>query len=314
MSVLVVAEHNNQSASAVTLSAITAASQLSDEIQVLVAGHQCTSVVDALATTKGVGEILVADNIVYQKALAERLAPLIINTAKSCSYFIAPATTFGKNLMPRVAAQLDVGQVSDVIEIIDSNTYRRPIYAGNAIATVKVLDPIQVLTIRTTAFAQATQEERKAKITPIDYVSDNQQTQFISEELHAADKPELATSKIVVSGGRGMKDKATFLRLSAIAERLGAAIGASRAAVDAGLAPNDFQVGQTGQMVAPQLYFAVGISGAIQHVAGMKDSKIIVAINKDPDAPIFQIADYGLVGDINVILPQWEDVLTKLGY
>ncbi len=312
MSVIVVAEHNNESPRPSTLSTITAARQFNQNIRVLVAGFQCEAVAKNLSNIEGVNEVLYADHADYEHPLAERLTPLILQCWNSATHLLAPATTFGKNLMPRVAGKLGVAQVSDVTAILDERTYQRPIYAGNAIATVRSEDPIQVITVRTTAFPAAEIAQHAAKITPVNFAAENQQSRFIRQELHGADRPELTSADIVISGGRGLQTKENFERLMKIAEHMGAAMGASRAAVDAGLAPNDFQVGQTGQVVAPKLYFAVGISGAIQHLAGMKDSKIIVAINKDPDAPIFQIADYGLVADINDVLPQWEGVLSSL--
>lgn len=316
MSVLIIAEHNNQTLRKATLNTITAAAQLKKEVNVLVAGHQCQSVVDAVKQVKGVDKVWIADQACYAHALAESLASLIVHcaTTLSPSHIMAGATTFGKNVLPRVAALLNVAQVSDIVAIVDETTYQRPIYAGNALLTVKSLDSIQVITVRATAFAAADNKETAAPVASLDFVVNNQQSQFVRQEVHASERPELSSADIVVSGGRGLQSKENFGRLMKIADRLGAAIGASRAAVDAGLAPNDFQVGQTGQVVAPKLYIAVGISGAIQHLAGMKDSRIIVAINKDAEAPIFQIADYGLVGDINEIFSQWETVLTQLGY
>ena len=311
MTVLVLAEHDGQQLKPSTLSTIAAASKLGSVINVLVAGHQCEAVANVAAKAAGVKEVLLADNAVYEHPLPERIAPLIKQLAESATHILAPATTFGKNIMPRAAALLDVGQVSDVIEVIDQQTYKRPIYAGNAIETVKSLDSLQVITVRSTAFEPVVLGEATANISRVDYTSDNQQSQFVSEEKHVSDRPELSSAEIVISGGRGLQNKETFDRLTAIADRMHAAIGASRAAVDAGFAPNDWQVGQTGQIVAPKLYIAVGISGAIQHLAGMKESDVIVAINKDPDAPIFQIANYGLVADINEILPQWEQELEQ---
>lgn len=314
MSVLVVAEHDNQQLKPATLSVITAASKLSDDVVVLVAGYQCESVAKELQEINDVKEILLAADSVYEHPLAESLAPLIVECAKDHSHVLAPSNTFGKNVLPRAAALLDVVQVSDILEIIDEKTYLRPIYAGNVIAKVRSSDPIQMITVRPTAFNPAEKKSNQAKIVKIEFKVKNEQSKFLDLEIHGGDRPELPIADIVISGGRGLQNEKGFQRLMGIADRLGAAIGASRAAVDAGYAPNDFQVGQTGQMVAPKLYFAVGISGAIQHLAGMKDSKIIVAINKDEDAPIFQIADYGLVADLSDVLPQWEEVLTKMGY
>jgi electron transfer flavoprotein alpha subunit len=315
MSVLVIAEHNNKLLKPSTLVTITAANELSDDVSVLVAGHQCEAVVSQLSKTQGVKKVLQADHTCYAHPLAETLAPLIVQLSENVDYVLAPATTFGKNVLPRVAAMLDVGQVSDIIKVIDENTFMRPIYAGNAIATVRSHDKQKVITVRPTAFSAAdVTEDTVAVVENIDKTVDNRQSSFAHASLQKSDRPELGAADIIISGGRGLKDKESFDRLTAIADRLGAAIGASRAAVDAGLAPNDYQVGQTGQVVAPKLYIAVGISGAIQHLAGMKDSKVIVAINKDPDAPIFQIADYGLVADLFEVLPLWEQALTELGY
>jgi electron transfer flavoprotein alpha subunit len=309
MNVLVIAEHQNQQLKRSTFSAITAASQIAPKVTVLIAGYQCADVVKQAQTIEQVNTIIVADNAVYQHKLPERLAPLIMEHAQSYSHFLAAATTFGKNIMPRLAALLDVGQISDITRIIDSSTFSRPIYAGNAIATVKSLDSQHVVTIRTTAFEPAQQGGATAKIIESNYVSNNTQSQFLDEKVHVSDRPELSSADIVISGGRGLKNNENFSRLRCIADQMQAAMGASRAAVDADLAPNDCQIGQTGQVVAPKLYIAVGISGAIQHVAGMKDSKTIMAINKDANAPIFQIADYGLIADIDEILPQWEEKL-----
>ena len=311
MTVLVLAEHDGEQIKPSTLSAITAASKLSKDIKILVAGFQCENVAKEIAKAEHISEVLLADNESYQHPLAERLAPLIVHLSESITHIIAPATTFGKNILPRAAALLDVGQVSDITEVVDQNTYRHPIYAGNAIETVKSSDALQVITVRSTAFEMTAYGSNEATINRVEYLSDNQQSQFLSEEKHASDRPELSSADVVISGGRGLQNKETFQRLTAIADLMKAAIGASRAAVDAEFAPNDWQVGQTGQVVAPKLYIAVGISGAIQHLAGMKDSGVIVAINKDPDAPIFQIADYGLVADINEVLPEWEAALKK---
>ena len=314
MSILVIAEHDHQQIKSSTLSTITAALKLKIEINVLVAGYSCQAVADALRNVDGVSQVFVADHAIYHYPLAESLAPLILECVQSTTHIFAPATTFGKNVLPRVAALLDVSQVSDIIEVIDSRTYRRPIYAGNAIATVQSNDAIQVITVRSTAFEPAQSGAGAAVLKSVDFIENNVLSKFVKEETHGKDRPELSSADIVISGGRGLQNKENFERLMAIAARLGAAMGASRAAVDAGMAPNDFQVGQTGQVVAPKLYIAVGISGAIQHLAGMKDSKIIVAINKDPDAPIFQIADYGVVGDITTILPEWESALNEMSH
>lgn len=309
MTILVVAEHDHNKPRPATLRTITAAAQLGTEIKVLVAGYQCQAVAQSLQTIEHVSAILLADHEAYRYPLAESFTPLILQCSNDVTHILAPATTFGKNILPRVAASLDSAQISDIIEVVDQQTYRRPIYAGNAIATVKLTAAVQLVTVRAAAFEAATAGAKQAQITPVNFIADNDLSAFVNEESHASDRPELTSADIVVSGGRGLQNKENFTRLMKIAERMGAAMGASRAAVDSGMAPNDFQVGQTGQVVAPKLYFAVGISGAIQHLAGMKDSKIIVAINKDPDAPIFQVADYGLVADLNDVLPQWEAAL-----
>ena len=312
MTALVIAEHDHQHLKPSTRSTITAALQLSQEIALLVAGFQCHSVVEECQKIQGVKTVLSADHEVYQHPLAESITPLILECAQSATYILAPATTFGKNTLPRVAAKLGVSQVSDIIEVVDECTYRRPIYAGNAIATVQSKDAVQVITVRSSAFEAASDGSQVAPVNVIGFIADNQSSTFLREELHLSDRPELSSAQIVISGGRGLQTKESFERLMKIADRMGAAMGASLAAVDASMAPNDFQVGQTGQIVAPTLYIAVGISGAIQHLAGMKESKIIVAINRDPDAPIFQIADYGLVADLADVLPEWEDALDKM--
>jgi electron transfer flavoprotein alpha subunit len=309
VSVLVIAEHDNNMLRASTLSAVTAALLLNDDVSLLVMGYQCDAVVATAKTVLGVKEVLCADSEVCAHFLPEVLAPLVVREAKRHSHVLAPATTFGKNIMPRVAALLDVGQVSDVIQIVDDHTYERPIYAGNAIATVVSHDAQQILTVRTTAFSDAALGSDTATVVVIDADAVNKQSVFVSDEIQGGERPELTSAEVVIAGGRGLGDQATFDRLTAIADKMGAAMGASRAAVDAGLAPNDWQVGQTGQVVAPTLYIAVGISGAIQHLAGMKDSQKIVAINKDPEAPIFQVADYGLVADLKQVLPEWEEIL-----
>lgn len=312
MNILILAEHDGTRLKLSTYTTITAARQLANSITVLVAGSNCSTVVDEAARIDHVSTIIKADHVCYQHPLAERLAPLIFHHAEPFTHILAPATTFGKNIMPRVAALLDVAQVSDIIEVIDQQTYCRPIYAGNAIAKVKVLDQKQVITVRPTAFEPATAlGSNTAKIMISNYVMNNEQSEFISQEKHLSSRPELSSAEVVISGGRGLQNKETFERLVAIADKMNAAIGASRAAVDAGFAPNDWQVGQTGQMVAPKLYIAVGISGAIQHMAGMKNSKVIVAINKDEEAPIFQIADYALVADVNEVLQEWEKELKR---
>ena len=307
MTVLVVAEHDHKTVRASTLSVITAAKKLSDTVTVLVAGYHCQLVADEL--TNYVNTVFYADAPCYEHALAETMASLIVGLAPEFSHVLMPATSFGKNILPRVAAVLDVGQVSDVIEIIDNSTYKRPIYAGNAIASVQSEDKIQLLTLRSSAFPRAEYAADKGAVMAVNTVVENTLSYFISKEQPIRNRPELASADTVISGGRGIKDRAMFERLEKIADTLGAAVGASRAAVDSGLAPNEYQVGQTGQIVSPKLYIALGISGAIQHVAGMKDSKVIVAINQDAQAPIFEIADYGLVADLEEILTEWEALL-----
>lgn len=312
MSVLVIAEHDNMRLQSATLKTLSAAKKLNKEIRVLVAGFGCREIAERLSRIEGIIEVIYADHEAYQNFLAERLCSLILKVKGPVTHYLAPATTFGKNVMPRLAALLKASPVSDVIEIINDHTYKRPIYAGNAITTVESLDPIQVITIRPTSFVSAHENSQSAPLVTLDFVSGNTQSEFVKREVHEANRPELTSASLVISGGRGLQNKANFDRLGKIADRLGAALGATRAAVDAGLAPNDSQVGQTGKVVAPQFYIAVGISGAIQHLAGMKDSKVVIAINKDPEAPIFQIADYGLVGDLDQILPEWETVLTEM--
>ena len=308
MSLLVIAEHDNNSLKAATLNAVTAASQLDGDITVLVAGQDCQAAADAAAAVAGVSAVIVADNACYQHQLPESIAPLVVELGKSCSHIIAPATTSGKNILPRVAALLDVAQISDIIEVKAADTFVRPVYAGNGLATVQSSDAIKVLTVRTTAFEPAL-EGGSASVSNSDFVVDQQMASFVAEQLSVSVRPELTSASIVVSGGRGMQNGENFVLLEKVADKLGAAIGASRAAVDAGFVPNDMQVGQTGKIVAPDLYIAVGISGAIQHLAGMKDSKVIVAINKDEEAPIFQVADYGLVDDLFKVLPELAEKL-----
>ncbi|OGT47362.1 MAG: electron transfer flavoprotein subunit beta [Gammaproteobacteria bacterium RIFCSPHIGHO2_12_FULL_41_15] len=316
MRVLIIIEHNQGEIKSSNYNVLGAALQLQPQVEAIVMGHQCRQIADSVSQLKGIHKVYLLDNEVYQHDLPERSCEAVLQVAEAASHILAPATSFGKNLLPRVAAKLGVGQVSDVIKIINAETFKRPIYAGNAIATVKVSNSQPVcLTIRSTAFSPINElSDAKAEIIDCSFISHNQQSRFVKTDMHQNDRPELASAQIVISGGRGLQNKQTFERLTRIADRLGAAVGASRAAVDSGLAPNDFQVGQTGQIVAPTLYFAVGISGAIQHLAGMKDSKIIVAINKDPDAPIFQIAHYGIVADLNEVLSEWETILTEMGY
>lgn len=309
MKILVVIEHDHQDYSPANLAVISAAQQIGGEISVLVAGKNCDAVIEKVSLISGINDVIAVKADCYEHALAETLAPLIVEHAQGFSHILGPATTFGKNVMPRVAGLLNIGQISDVVAVVNESTFIRPIYAGNALAKVKSLDAQRVITVRPTAFEPAPLGENAASVREVQSDHSNAISQFIDYQQSCGDRPQLTSAEIVISGGRGLKDKANFQHLIAIADKLGAAIGASRAAVDAGLVPNDWQVGQTGAIVAPKLYVAIGISGAIQHLAGMKDSKVIVAINKDPDAPIFQVADYGLVADLFEILPQWEALL-----
>ena len=309
MAALVIAEHDNASLKGSTLNTITAALACGGDVHVLVAGHQCGGAAEAAAKAAGVTKVLVADAAPFADGLAENVAAQVLALAPAYSHILAPATAYGKNILPRVAAKLDVGQISEITKVDAPDTFERPIYAGNAIATVQSVDAIKVITVRTTGF-DAAGEGGTAAIENIAVVADSGQSAFISRELAKSDRPELTAAKIIVSGGRGMGSGDNFKILEPLADRLGAAMGASRAAVDAGYVPNDWQVGQTGKIVAPSLYIAVGISGAIQHLAGMKDSKTIVAINKDAEAPIFSVADYGLVGDLFEVVPQ---LVTELG-
>ena len=309
MSTLVIAEHDNSSLNPATLNAVTAAQAMGAEIDILVAGANCGSVAEEAAKVAGVGKVLVADNAAYEHQLAENVSLLIADAGAGYDNIVAAATTNGKNTMPRVAALLDVGQISDIIAVEGPDTFKRPIYAGNVIATVKSKDAKKVITVRTTAFDPAAAEGGSASVENLDAAHDAGLSTFVGEELAQSDRPDLTAASVVISGGRGMQNGDNFKLLDGIADKLNAAIGASRAAVDAGFVPNDMQVGQTGKIVAPDLYIAVGISGAIQHLAGMKDSKVIVAINKDEDAPIFQVADYGLVADLFDALPELESAL-----
>lgn len=306
MSILVLAEHNNQQLNPATLSAVSAATQLDDTIDLLVAGNDCQSVVEQASNILSVNKVLVADNAVYDHFLAENMAPLIADIADGYSHILATATTMAKNIMPRVAALLDVQAISDICAVVSEDTFKRPIYAGNLIATVQSIDAVKVITVRGTAFDAVSAEGGDATIEVIDQVHDKSISTFVGEQLAESDRPELTAANIVISGGRGMASGDNFDMLYRIADKLGAAVGASRAAVDADFVPNDMQVGQTGKIVAPDLYIAVGISGAIQHLAGMKDSKVIVAINKDEEAPIFSVADYGLAADLFAALPELE--------
>lgn len=309
MSILVVAEHDNHALDPSTLKTLAAAKAVGGDIHVLVAGADCAAVADEAAKAEGVSKVLLADNAVYQHQLAEAIGALVADLGKDYSHVMAPATTTGKNYMPRVAALLDVAQVSDIIAVESADTFKRPIYAGNAIATVQAEDAIKVITVRATAFDAVAAEGGSASVEAVDNVKDNGLSEFVGEQLAESERPDLTAAEVVISGGRGMQNGDNFKLLEGIADKLGAAIGASRAAVDAGFVPNDMQVGQTGKIVAPQLYIAVGISGAIQHLAGMKDSKVIVAINKDEEAPIFQVADYGLVADLFDVLPELDQKL-----
>jgi electron transfer flavoprotein alpha subunit len=306
MNTLVIAEHDNSTLKPATHNAVAAAQAIGGDIDILVAGADCGAAADAAAAIPGVGKVLCADNSVYANQLAENVALLIADVAASYDNVVAPATTGGKNTMPRVAALLDVAQISDIIAVDSPDTFKRPIYAGNVIATVQSSDAKKVITVRTTAFDGVPAEGGSAAVEALAAAHDAGLSSFIGEEVAVSDRPELTAASVVISGGRGMQNGDNFQLLEGIADKLGAAIGASRAAVDAGFVPNDYQVGQTGKIVAPDLYIAVGISGAIQHLAGMKDSKVIVAINKDEDAPIFQVADYGLVADLFQALPELE--------
>ncbi len=305
MAILIIAEHNHQALKADTAKTVAAARQIGGDIHLLVAGHQCVGAAAEAATLAGVTKVLVADAAAYQHQLAENVAELVLSIGRDYSHILAAATTHGKNFLPRVAALLDVAQISDVIAVQAADTFVRPIYAGNAIATVQSHDSIKVLTVRSSAF-DAVATGNQAPIETLSTAKDAALSVFVGEELTKSERPELTAARIIISGGRGMQNGDNFKLLEGIADKLNAAIGASRAAVDAGFVPNDMQVGQTGKIVAPDLYIAVGISGAIQHLAGMKDSKVIVAINKDPEAPIFQVADYGLVADLFTALPELE--------
>jgi electron transfer flavoprotein alpha subunit len=310
MAALVIAEHDNQQLRSSTLNTVSAASKLG-EVHVLVAGYQCGQVADKAKQIAGVAKVRVTDATQYKDGLAENLAPLVVAIAKEYSHILAPATTFGKNILPRVAALLDVAQISDIVAIESPDTFVRPIYAGNAFATVQSGDPIKVITVRTTGFDAAPASGGSATVEALTPVADAGLSKLLGQELTKSERPELTSAKIVVSGGRGVGSADNFKIVGQLADKMGAALGASRAAVDAGFAPNDYQVGQTGKIVAPDLYIAVGISGAIQHLAGMKDSRVIVAINKDADAPIFQVADYGLVGDLFQVIPELMAELDK---
>ncbi len=308
MKTLVIAEHDKGVLKPETNKTITAAVKLGFEVDLLLAGENLSAMSEQAASIAGVSKVLVADDAAYVHQLAENLADLVLSLADDYSHIVASATTTGKNFMPRVAALLDVAQISEIIDVIDADTFKRPIYAGNAIATVKSLDTKKVITVRASSFDVA-QEQAPVAVTSVTGKGSVGLSEFVSEQQTESERPELTAAPVVISGGRGMQNGENFALLNGIADKLGAAIGASRAAVDAGFVPNDMQVGQTGKIVAPDLYIAVGISGAIQHLAGMKDSKVIVAINKDPDAPIFQVADYGLVADLFDVLPELESAL-----
>ncbi|AJC17800.1 electron transfer flavoprotein subunit alpha/FixB family protein [Pandoraea sputorum] len=305
MSILVIAEHDNQTIKSATLNTVTAALQCGDDVHVLVAGSNAKAAADAAAQIAGVKKVLLADAAYFGDGLAENIADEVVSIAGNYSHILAPATAYGKNIAPRVAALLDVAQISDITKVDSADTFERPIYAGNAIATVQSADKVKVITVRSTGFDPAAATGGSAAVESVAATPDAGVSQFVGREVTKLDRPELTSAKIIVSGGRGLGSGENYTKvLEPLADKLGAALGASRAAVDAGYVPNDYQVGQTGKIVAPQLYVAVGISGAIQHLAGMKDSKVIVAINKDPEAPIFSVADYGLVGDLFTVVPE----------
>jgi len=313
MSALVIAEHDNAELKEATLNTVTAAIAVDADVHVLVAGGGCAGVAEAAAKIAGVTKVLLADDAAYENGLVEPMADLIVSLAGGYGAILAPATTSGKNVTPRVAALLDVAQLSEIVEVVSADTFVRPIYAGNAMATVQSNDGTKVMTVRGTAFEKAAAEGGSAAVENIASAGDQGISTFVGREVSKSERPELTSARVVISGGRGMQSGDNFPMLERIADKLGAAVGASRAAVDAGFVPNDYQVGQTGKIVAPDLYVAVGISGAIQHLAGMKDSKTIVAINKDEEAPIFQVADYGLVADLFKAVPELEEELTKAG-
>lgn len=312
MTSLVVAEHENSELKGATLNTVAAANAISGDVHLLVAGDNCDGVAEAAAKIDGVAKVLVAKGAEYANGIAENLAPLVVKLAGDYSHVLAPADTFGKNLLPRVAAMLDVQQISDITAVESDDTFERPIYAGNAIATVQSSDAVKVITVRTTGFDPVADAGGSAAVEAVDATGDAGLTSYVGSEISKSERPELTAARVVISGGRGMQNGENFVMLERVADKIGAAVGASRAAVDAGFVPNDYQVGQTGKIVAPELYIAVGISGAIQHLAGMKDSKVIVAINKDEEAPIFQVADYGIVGDLFTIVPELEEELDKV--
>ena len=307
MSILVIAEHDNNELKVSTLNTITAASEIGGDVSVLVVGSDSSSVAEQASKISGINSVIHVDDPIYKNFLAEDFGNLVTSVADGFSYILAPATTFGKNFLPRVAAKLDVQQISDIISVEDANTFKRPIYAGSCIATVKSTDTVKVITVRTTAFDASPMSDSSVSVNSGSVVDSLNNASFVSDEIAESDRPELTAADVIVSGGRALGSSENFEIIEALADKLGAAVGASRAAVDAGYVPNDYQVGQTGKIVAPNLYIAIGISGAIQHLAGMKDSKVIVAINKDEDAPIFQVADYGLVGDLFEAVPELTD-------
>ena len=307
MSILVVAEHDNNEIKGSTLNTVTAASKIGGDVSVLVAGSESSSAAEQASKIAGISSVIHVDDPIYKNFLAEDLGNLVASIAVGFNYVLAPATTFGKNFLPRVAAKLDVQQISDIISVEDADTFKRPIYAGSCIATVKSNDSVKVITVRTTAFDASPMTDSSVTVNSGDVVDSLNNANFVSDEIAESDRPELTAAEVIVSGGRALGSSENFKIIEALADKLGAAVGASRAAVDAGYVPNDYQVGQTGKIVAPTLYIAIGISGAIQHLAGMKDSKVIVAINKDEDAPIFQVADYGLVGDLFEAVPELTD-------
>ena len=313
MAILLLAEHDNATLKAATLNVVTAASAIGGDIHILVAGQNCRPAAEAAAKISGIAKVLVADDAAYANGLAENVAPLIVKLVRDGGYthVLAPSTTSCKNIMPRAAALLDVMQISDISSVVSPDTFVRSIYAGNALATVQSKDAVKIITVRGTGFAAASAEGGSATIEAVSGTGSAGLSDFVGSELSKSERPELTSARIVISGGRGMQSGDNFHMLESIADKLGAAVGASRAAVDAGFVPNDYQVGQTGKIVAPDLYIAVGISGAIQHLAGMKDSKVIVAINKDEEAPIFQVADYGLVGDLFKLVPELDAELAK---
>ena len=307
MSILVIAEHDNNELKGSTLNTVTAASEIGGEVSVLVVGSESFSAAEQASKINGISSVIHVDDPIYKNFLAEDLGNLVVSVAEGFNYILAPATTFGKNFLPRVAAKLDVQQISDIISVEDADTFKRPIYAGSCIATVKSTDSVKVITVRTTAFDASHMTDSSVTVNSGSVVDSLNNASFVSDEIAESDRPELTAAEVIVSGGRALGSSENFKIIEELADKLGAAVGASRAAVDAGYVPNDYQVGQTGKIVAPNLYIAIGISGAIQHLAGMKDSKVIVAINKDEDAPIFQVADYGLVGDLFEAVPELTD-------